>query len=104
MQRRGLEPFQSRWPEYKVEARELTGAGPYKVRIRFLAQMVPVNLITEIKVAGFDYNMSPRDVADALRDGKVVVHDKEVALQLDGKKTKINLAELTELPQADAKY
>jgi nitrate/TMAO reductase-like tetraheme cytochrome c subunit len=104
VQRRGLEPFQSRWPEYRVDANELTGPGPYKVRIRFLAQMVPVNLITEIKVAGFDYNMSPRAVADALRDGKILVHEKEVTLPLDGKKTKINLAELPELAQQDAKY
>ncbi len=58
--------------------------------------MVPVNLITEIKVAGFDYGMSPRQVADAIRDGQAVLYDKEVNLALDGTKPKINLAGLAD--------
>lgn len=93
-QRRGLEPNGVRWPVYEVKASELTGPGPYKVRVRFLAGMVPVNLITEIKVVGFDYDMSPRQVADAIRDGQALLYDKELTLQLDGTKPKINLAEL----------
>ena len=98
IQRRGLESLSSRWAEYKVKGSELTGTGPYKVRIRFLAGMVPVNLITEIKVAGFDYNMSPRDIADAVKNGHSLLYDKEITLQLDGKKTTINLATLADAP------
>ena len=81
-----------------MKASELTGAGPYKVRIRFLAGMVPVNLITEIKVAGFDYNMSPRDVADAIKKGHSLLYDKEITLDVDGKKPTINLATLADVP------
>ena len=98
IQRRGLEALSSRWAEYQVKASELTGAGPYKVRIRFLAGMVPVNLITEIKVAGFDYNMSPRDVADAIKNGHSLLYDKEITLDVDGKKPTINLATLADVP------
>jgi hypothetical protein len=92
VQRRGIEPLESRWAEYKVQASELTGHGPYKVGIKFLVGMVPVNLITEIKVAGFDYNMSPRQVADAIKNGHSLIYDKEVTLQLDGKKPSIDLS------------
>jgi hypothetical protein len=98
IQRRGIESLSDRWAEYKVKGRELTDPGPYKVRIRFLAGMVPVNLITEIKVAGFDYNMSPREVADAIRNGQSLLYDKEVTIQLDGKKPTINLEELADVP------
>lgn len=102
IQRRGIEALSSRWANYKVKASELTGPGPYKVRIRFLAGMVPVNLITEIKVAGFDYNMSPRQVADAIKNGQSLLYDKEITLQLDGKKPTINLAALADAPASYA--
>jgi len=102
IQRRGIEALASRWPEYKVKADELTDPGPYRIRIRLLAGMVPVNLITEIKVAGFDYNMSPRQVADAIRYGQTLLYDKEIKVQLDGKKNTINLAEVIDAPIAYA--
>jgi len=93
VQRRGIEPNGHRWAEYKVGRKELTGKGPYKISVRFLAAMVPVNLITEIKVVGFDYNMSPREVADAIRDGHIMLYDKEVSVELNGLKPTIHLAE-----------
>ncbi|HWF17957.1 MAG TPA: multiheme c-type cytochrome [Verrucomicrobiae bacterium] len=102
IQRRGIEALSSRWANYKVKASELTGPGPYKVRIRFLAGMVPVNLISEIKVAGFDYNMSPREVADAIKNGQSLLYDKEITLQLDGKKPTINLAAVADAPASYA--
>ncbi|MEP6662654.1 MAG: hypothetical protein ABJC04_03220 [Verrucomicrobiota bacterium] len=100
-QRRGIDPLSSRWADYEVKRSELTGKGPYKVRIRFLAGMVPINLLTEIKVAGLDYNMSPRQAADALRNGQSLLYDKEIALELDGSKPTINLAEK---PDVSAPY
>jgi hypothetical protein len=104
VQREGIEVRNSRWPEYYVKPSELTGQGPYKLQIRFLAAMVPVNLITEIKVVGFDYNMSPRQVADAIRNGQLLLYDKEVKLPLDGKKSRINLAELPNINEPHALY
>jgi hypothetical protein len=96
IQRRGIEALASRWAEYKVNSSELTDHGPYRIRIRFLAGMVPVNLIPEIAVAGFDYNMTPREIAEALKDGQSLLYDKEVTLRLDGAKPTINLATLAD--------
>ncbi len=102
IQRRGIEALAWRWAEYKVKRSELTEPGPYKITIRFLAGMVPVNLINEIQVAGFDYNMSPREVADAVKNGQSVLYDKEITLHLDGKKQTINLAALADTPELNA--
>lgn len=56
--------------------------------------MVPVSLISGIRLVGFDYDMSPREVADAVRNGHIMLYDKTVTVDLDGKKRTINLAEL----------
>lgn len=92
VQRHSLEPYGQRWGNYRIKKSELTGPGPYKVNVRFLAAMVPVNLISVIRLVGFDYGMSPREVADAVRNGHVVLYDKTVTLDLDGKKKTIDLA------------
>ena len=42
--------------------------------------MVPVNLINEIKQVGFDYGMSPRDVAEGVLAGHVTLWEREVNL------------------------
>lgn len=101
IQRRGIEALASRWARYKVKASELADPGTCKIRIRFLTGMVPVNLISEIKLAGFDYNMSAREVGEAVKAGQSLLYDKEITLPLDGKKTTINLARL---PDAPANY
>jgi hypothetical protein len=103
IQRRGIEAFASRWARYKVKGSELTDPGPYKVRIRFLAGMVPANLVDAIKGAGFDYNMTPRQVADELRDGQSVLYDMEITLRLDGGKPIIDLASLADTPATYAR-
>ena len=90
--KQGIPPLGNRWADYAVKRSELTGPGPYTVRVQFKAAMVPVNLITEIKVAGFDYNMSPRDVADAIVEGHIVLWDKTVTIPLDGEEGTFDLA------------
>jgi nitrate/TMAO reductase-like tetraheme cytochrome c subunit len=91
---RGIEPNGFRWANYRVKKSELTGSGPYTIQVRFLAAMVPANLIRSISVIGIDYGLSPREVADAVRDGHVLLYDKSVTVPLDGKKSTINLASL----------
>jgi hypothetical protein len=95
---RGIEPNGVRWARYTVAKKELTGPGPYKVNIRFLAAMVPVNLISNIRVIGFDYGMSPREVADAVRNGHVLLYDKIVTVAMHAGKTSLNLAQVPDLP------
>ena len=58
-----IPPNGSRTAEYRVPAAALSGARPYEVEVRFIAQMVPVNLIKEIGYVGFDYDLSMREVA-----------------------------------------
>ncbi len=100
--KQGLPPLGHRWADYRVKAKELTGSGPYQIRVQFKAAMVPVNLITEIKVVGFDYNMSPRAVADAVRNGHIVMWDKTVTIDPGGGETSFNLAEGFDTPNAMA--
>jgi len=98
--KQGLPPLGNRWADYRVKSRALTGEGPYMIRVQFKAAMVPVNLITEIKVVGFDYNMSPRQVADAIRNGHIIMWDKTVTLDPGGGEASFNLADGYDSPTA----
>ncbi len=74
-------PEKSDWAEYKVDAAALRSSrGPYRAHIQLIAQMVPVNLISEIQDIGFDYYMSPRSVATAVVNGAQVLWDRTVDL------------------------
>ncbi len=79
----GIRPLGSRWASYKVDKDQLTGNGPYTVTIQLKAAMVPVNLLHEIQDVGFDYNLSPRDVADALIEGHQVVWERELSVDVE---------------------
>jgi hypothetical protein len=41
---------------------------------------VPVNLVHEIKGVGFDYNMSPKEVAEGVLAGHLTLWEREVTL------------------------
>ncbi|MFP6877516.1 MAG: multiheme c-type cytochrome [Roseibacillus sp.] len=68
-----IPPNGKRIAKYKVSGKALTGAVPYTANLRFITQMVPVNLISEISGVGFDYNLAPREV------GKRVVYGHRVS-------------------------
>jgi hypothetical protein len=78
--RRGIGPLETRWARYRVDAKELGGAGPYSVRARLIAGMIPPNLVDEIQHVGFDYGLSPREVAQRVVDGRQILWDEEVVL------------------------
>lgn len=65
----GIDPLGERWPEYTVDKSKLGDNGPYRIAVQLKTAMVPVNLLNEILDVGFDYNMSPRDIADNLSKG-----------------------------------
>ncbi|MEE9295604.1 MAG: multiheme c-type cytochrome [Phycisphaerae bacterium] len=67
--KQNIAPGDGRWAHYSVRAAELTGKGPYTAEVKLVAGMVPVNLVNEIKEVGFDYLMSPRDVANNVVHG-----------------------------------
>ena len=83
--RRNIEPNGSRWAVYEIPASALTGHGPYAANIKLILGMVPVNLIDDIKEVGFDYGMSPRDVAEGVLAGHVTLWERDVEIDVPSK-------------------
>ena len=80
--RQTIGPLKSKWPKYVIKRSELAGTrGPYTANIKLIAQMIPVNLVHEIQGVGFDYFMSPRDIADGVVEGAQVLYDRDVVLE-----------------------
>ena len=80
--RQVLPPLASKWAKYKIKRSELEGSkAPYNANIKIIAGMVPVNLINEIKDVGFDYDLSAREVAEAVVAGHLVLWERQVALE-----------------------
>jgi hypothetical protein len=77
-----IEPNGHRWANYEVDASKLTGEGSYRLRVELIAGMVPVNLIGAIQHVGFDYGMSPREVADAVVEGHRILWEREIEIQI----------------------
>ncbi|MEP6657503.1 MAG: multiheme c-type cytochrome [Betaproteobacteria bacterium] len=75
-----MPPLSERIAAYTVNAGQLTGRAPYQVRVRLKAAMVPVNLVQEIQFVGFDYGMSPREVADAVVAGHQILVERTATL------------------------
>ena len=78
-----IEPGGHRTATYTVPADKLKSGEKYHITIRFIVQMVPVNLIDAIQDAGFDYGMSPAGIARAIVKGSLVLWTRtaDVTLQ-----------------------
>jgi nitrate/TMAO reductase-like tetraheme cytochrome c subunit len=77
-------PEESRWAVYQVDKKQLQDTTPpYKVNVKLIAAMIPINLIDAIKGVGFDYGMSPRAVADNVVAGHRILWERDVVLQTD---------------------
>lgn len=81
---RMLPPGGYRWAKYSIPKKNLTGRAPYKANVKFICQMVPINLIHEIQYVGFDYNMSPRLIADRIAQQACTIWDYDVMLDGEG--------------------
>ncbi len=80
--RQTIAPLSSLWPRYEVSRKELVGSrGPYTANVKLIAQMIPVNLMSEIQHVGFDFFMSPREVADGIVEGAPILYDRDVPLR-----------------------
>ena len=71
-----------RWANYEVKGKELCGHGPYTIDVKLYAGMVPVNLVNEIQSVGFDYGMSPRQIAHNIVAGHVLVHERQTVVNI----------------------
>ena len=52
------------------------------MEVKLIAGMVPVNLVNEIQTVGFDYGMSPRQIADNIVVNQLVVHERRTVVNL----------------------
>lgn len=76
-----IPPRGERTATYDIPANQLDGTGPYTVNVKLIAQMVPVNLIAAIQDVGFDYGMSPKEVAERVVEGAETLYEKEVTVE-----------------------
>lgn len=81
--KKSIEPLGHRWASYKVEGDALTGKGPYKASIKLNAQAVPINLLVAMQGVGFDFNMTPRELGDALIAGAQTLYKKELTFDVE---------------------
>ncbi|MCB0328451.1 MAG: hypothetical protein KDD70_02275 [Bdellovibrionales bacterium] len=82
--RQTIPPMESRWANYRISEEKLKGVTPpFRLTIELVAGMVPVNLIYAIQDVGFDYQMSPRKVADAVVAGYQVLWKKDIELRAE---------------------
>ncbi|WP_413203344.1 multiheme c-type cytochrome [Rhodospirillum sp. A1_3_36] len=82
--RKGISPLDHRTAAYSVKGEALTGKGPYRVDVALISQALPVNLIGTIQHTGFDYRMTPKDVAEALIKGAVTLRETSAEITLAG--------------------
>lgn len=78
-----IEPNGERWAKYRIQASQLSGDGPYRAQVQLIAGMVPTNLVHDISSVGFDYDMSAREVADAVVAGHMVLHQRSAVFHVD---------------------
>jgi len=81
-----IEPLGKRTADYDINGDRLTVPGDYKVRVRFISQMQPVSLIDAIKGVGFDYGLSPAEVARRLVAGAQTIRERETTITIGGDK------------------
>jgi hypothetical protein len=77
-----IAPGAKRKANYQVSKEQLTGHGPYTLNVKIRAAMVPVNLIDAIKDVGFDYGLSPREVAKRVVAGHSTLAERSVVVDV----------------------
>ena len=72
----------SRMADYKFSVSDVEW--PLSVDVSLVVQMVPVNLIAAIAAAGFDYEMSPKAVADQIVAGAETIWQRQLSILPSG--------------------
>ena len=67
--RTGIPAGQTRTATYHVPADRLNPGESYDIEAKLIFQPVPVNLVHAIQSVGFDYGLSPKEVADRIVGG-----------------------------------
>ena len=77
-----IEPLGTRTAEYEVDEDLLTTDGEYRIGVRMISQMVPVNLLAAIQGVGFDYGTSPAEIGRRIVDGASVLWERETIVTI----------------------
>ncbi len=75
--KKNILPGDKRQAYYEFEGKK----GPFRARLRLIAGMVPPHLINVIKVVGFSYNLSAREVSDLVVKGYMTIWERELVLE-----------------------
>lgn len=75
-----IEPLGSRTASYSISGDKLVGASQFSVRVRLIAQSIPINLIFDIQGVGFDYGMNPKEIADRVLEGSEILWERSVTV------------------------
>jgi len=80
-----IEPLGKRRATYSVKKDVLKPGETYKINVKLIAQMIPVHLIAAIQESGFDYGMTPKELADGVVEGAMTLWERETEVTLGGK-------------------
>ena len=80
--KRGIEPNGERWGKYRIEARALTGKGPYTATVKLISQPAPINLIIAMQDVGFDYGLTAAQAGDAMIAGAQTLWERAVVFDI----------------------
>jgi hypothetical protein len=86
-----IPPLGKKTADYAVAAGQLTGNGPYHINVKLISQMVPVNLIAAIQGVGFDYGMSPKQIAERIVEGADLLWERDLTVDLSGQAQSVDL-------------
>lgn len=78
--KRNIPPGARRLANYKISLDEQARASAVNIEVQLIAAMVPVNLISAIQDVGFDFGLSPREVARRLVAGHQVLWEKQLTI------------------------
>jgi hypothetical protein len=79
-----IDPLGSRRADYSIDTDKLKAGETYNINVKLIAQMIPVHLIPAIQESGFDYNMTPKELADGVVEQAMTLWEKNKKVTLNG--------------------
>ena len=79
-----IEPLGRRRANYSIDTNKLKAGETYNINVKLIAQMIPVHLIPAIQESGFDYNMTPKQLAEGVVEQAMTLWEKDQKVTLKG--------------------
>lgn len=81
-----IEPLGTKRASYGVDGDVLKPGETYTINVKLIAQMIPVHLIAAIQESGFDYGMTPKELAERTVEQAMMLWERETVVTLGGQK------------------